>query len=40
MGKLSISLSKEDEKKLRDTAKENCRTLSGQISFWIKHDKK
>lgn len=40
MGKLSISISKEDEEKLRKIAKENCRTLSGQISYWIKQEEK
>ncbi len=39
MGKLSVSLSKEDEKKLRAIAKKNCRTISGQISFWVKQEK-
>lgn len=38
MGKLSVSLSKEDEVKLRKIAEENRRTISGQISYWIKKD--
>jgi hypothetical protein len=40
MGKLSISLSKEDEEKLRKIAKKNCRSLSGQISYWIKQEER
>ena len=38
MPRLTISLSKEDEKKLRAIAKENVRTISGQISYWIKYE--
>jgi len=40
MGKLSVSLSKEDEKELRKIAEDNRRTISGQISYWIKQDVK
>jgi hypothetical protein len=40
MGKLSISLSNEDEDKLRKIAEENRRTISGQISYWIKQEEK
>ena len=40
MGKLSISLSKEDEEKLRKISEKNCRTISGQISYWIRRDEK
>lgn len=41
MGKLSVSLSKEDEAELRKIAEDNRRTISGQISYWIKqHVKK
>jgi len=40
MGKLSISLSKEDEEKLRKIAEKNCRTISGQISYWVKQEEK
>jgi len=40
MGKLSISIPKEDEKKLRKIAEQNCRTISGQISYWIRQDEK
>ena len=40
MGKLSISLSKEDEAKLRKIAEKNCRAISSQISYWIKQDEK
>ena len=39
MGKLSVSLQKEDEEKLRRLAKKNCRTISGQITFWIQKEK-
>ena len=38
MGKLSISLQKEDEEKLRRLAKKNCRTISGQITFWVQNE--
>jgi hypothetical protein len=40
MGKLSISLTKNDEEKLRKIAEKNCRSLSGQISYWIKQEGK
>lgn len=36
MGKLSVSLSKKDEERLRLIAEKNCRTISGQISYWIR----
>ena len=39
MGKLSVSLQKEDEEKLRKIAKKNCRTISGQITFFIQNEK-
>jgi UV DNA damage repair endonuclease len=38
MPRITISLSKDDEKKLRAIAKENIRTISGQISYWIKYE--
>ena len=38
MPRLTISLSEDDEKKLRAFAKENVRTISGQISYWIKYE--
>ena len=38
MPKITISLSESDEKKLRSIAKENVRTISGQISYWIKDE--
>ena len=39
MGKLSVSLHKDDEEKLRRIAKKRCRTISGQITFWIQNEK-
>jgi len=39
MGKLSVSLSKDDEELLRKIAIKNCRSISHQIAFWIRHDK-
>lgn len=35
MAKITISLSKEDEKILRTKAKENYRSISGEISYLI-----
>ncbi len=35
MAKITISLSKEDEKILRDKAKKNFRSISGEISYLI-----
>jgi len=38
IGKLSVSLQKEDEEKLRRIAKKRCRTISGQITYWIQNE--
>ena len=35
MAKITISLSKEDEKKLRDKAKKNFRSISGEVSYLL-----
>ncbi len=35
MGKITISLSKEDEKKLRERAKNNYRSISKEISYLL-----
>jgi len=35
MAKITISLSKEDERMLRKKAEENFRSISGEISFLI-----
>jgi hypothetical protein len=35
MAKITISLSKEDEKMLREKAEENFRSISGEISFLL-----
>ena len=35
MAKITISLSKEDEHILRDKAKENFRSISGEVSYFI-----
>jgi len=35
MAKITISLSKEDEKMLRGKAEENFRSISGEISFLL-----
>jgi len=35
MAKITISLSKEDERMLRNKAKENFRSISGEISYLI-----
>jgi len=40
MGKLSVSLQKEDEDLLRYLAKDNRRTISGQISYMLKKERK
>jgi len=35
MVKITISLSKEDEKTLREKAKDNFRSISGEVSYLI-----
>ncbi len=35
MAKITISLSKEDEKLLREKAKENYRSISGEVSYLL-----
>lgn len=35
MGKITISLSKEDEKKLRDRAERNFRSISKEVSYLL-----
>ena len=35
MAKITISLSREDEKLLRDNAKKNFRSISGEVSYLI-----
>ena len=43
MARITISLSKEDEKVLRGKAKENFRSISGEVSYLIHkvyHDEK
>jgi hypothetical protein len=35
MAKITISLSKEDEKLLREKAKKNFRSISGEISYLL-----
>lgn len=35
MVKVTISLSREDEKLLREKAKENFRSISGEVSFLL-----
>jgi len=35
MAKITISLSKEDEKILREKAKENYRSISGEVSYLL-----
>jgi len=35
MGKITISLSKEDEEKLRDRAEKNYRSISKEISYLL-----
>lgn len=40
MAKLSLSIKDDDDKKLRQIAKQNCRSISGQLSYWIKQEKK
>lgn len=39
MGRLSISIKDDEDKKLRQIAKQNCRSISGQLSYWIKQEK-
>lgn len=39
MGKITISLSKEDEKKLRDRAEKNYRSISKEISYILNNFK-
>jgi len=35
MAKITISLSKEDEKLLREKSKENYRSISGEVSYLL-----
>ena len=39
MGKITISLSKEDEKKLRDRATDNYRSISKEVSYLLNNVK-
>lgn len=40
MAKICLSIENGDNKKLRQIAKQNCRSISGQISYWIKQENK
>ncbi len=38
MEKITLSISKADKDKMIKISEINCRTLSGQLSYWLAHD--